>query len=235
MIGERLRAGEEHGFSLVELLVAMSIGIIVLFGAVSIIQGSVRSSNRTTARVLADQAVRPVLSRIVDELHSSCIEVNAAPVRVGSSGSSISFTHQTGSAVSPVPVLRKITLSSGTLSESVYANTGGTAPSWTFATTPASTVQRLTSVGPATIGGAVVPLFRYYAYDAGGLISSTPLATPLSAANAAKVVKVDIALAAVPAKTTVEADTAAAVSLSDSVLLRFSPADTAGTENLPCV
>ena len=57
----------------------------------------------------------------------------------------------------------------------------------------------------------------------------------MSATNAAKVVQVNVSFAVTPNKNTVADDPNATVSLSDSVLLRFSPASsTAGESLLPC-
>lgn len=227
----------EDGSTLVELLVAISIGMIVLVGILNVVDASSRSSNRTTARVQANQAGRPALSRIIDQLHSSCVGPGAAPVLAGSDGSTISFLHATGSAVTPVPAKRTFALSSGTLIDSVYANTGGASPSWTFAASPSSTFQVATGVGLASLGSpsSTVPLFRYFAYDAGGQLSSTPLPTPLSAADALKVVSVDVAFSVTPTKTTPNPDAGAPVSLSDTALLRFSPAGSPAAGNLPCL
>lgn len=234
------RLAEEDGVTLIELVVAMAIGVIVLVGAMTVLEAGTRSGNRTSARVQADQAGRPGLSRIIDELHSTCIGPGVAPILAGSTDSSITFLHATENdpgdvvSVSPTPDKRKIELTAGTLTDSVYAGSGN-APNWTFAATP-QTFQIATGVGAASVGSPAVsvPLFRYFDYDAGGQLSTTPLPTPLTAAAAAKVVAVDVAFSVTPTKTTANPDTGAAVSLADSVLLRFLPAGSTGGVNLPC-
>jgi Tfp pilus assembly protein PilW len=233
---------EEDGFSLAELLVAIAVGMIVLLGVFAVVQAATRSSNRTTARVIANQSVRPVLSKIIDELHSSCISPDLAPVLAGTD-TSVTFVTSTDSGVTPVPSKRTITwtpvtATTGTLTESTYAYSSGTAPSWTFSATPTTTTL-LKNVGKAKIEGATAPIFQYYAYDPNtGLVATSPLgaAAPagLSAADLPNVVKVVVSFSYVPAKTTVTVDTAAAGSFSDSALLRFSPASTATGENTPC-
>lgn len=235
----------QEGFTLVELLVAMAVGIIVLFGVVTVVEVSSRSNSRTTARVVANQTARPVLTRVIDALHSTCVGPSVAPVLAGSDGNSISFINQTGSDPAVVPVKRTISISSGTISDSLYNNTktlatGGATPPYTFSTSAASTRQLLTGAGSASIGGTTVPLFRYYGYGANGVISSAPMTTPLSSSTSAanyagKVVKVAVAFLVTPPKNTVNADAGAPVSLSDSALLRFTPASTATTSNVPCV
>ena len=213
---------DESGLSIVELLVAMSIGLIVLLGTYKVVQASQRSSNRTTARVYADQTARPMLSRIIDELHSSCIGPGVVPVQSGSGDSSITFLHALGDDVTPTAGTRTVSLSSGTLSD-----TGTTTPPYP---------RSIKDVGAYLVSGTTTaPLFRYYAYDSSGTISSSPLSTPLTSATAASVVKVTVSFSVIPPKTTINADAGATVSLSDSALLRFSPASTTSAGNKPCV
>jgi hypothetical protein len=218
---------EESGFTLVEQLVALAAGLIVLFGVTSMIMTSLRESSRVSGRVDATQRARIVLYQVVDGLHSACVAPQIAPVQAGSSPTILSFLHQTGSAVAPTPVLSTLTLTGGTLSESVYQSTGGTAPTWTFASSPASTRQLMTGVASSP------PPFRYFSYTA-GQISAAPLPTPLSAADAARTVQVSVALTVSPSNTPI-ADPNAAASVQDTALLRFSPAAfSTSANNLPC-
>lgn len=224
---------DEDGFSLVELLVAMMMGTVILLGTFAIVQAATRSSNRTTSRVVANQAARPVLSRIIDELHSSCISPDLAPILAGSSDSSISFIYSSDGGVTPVPTKKTISLTSGTLNEASYAYSSGSVPTWTFNATPTN-YQLQTNVGSGTIVGATVPLFQYFAYDNTGAVSSSALATPLSVSDAASVAAVTVTFSIQARKTSVNGDAGGAVTVSDSALLRFSPATTAVGENTPC-
>ena len=231
---ERRRIGGEAGFTLVEVMVTLMIGMVVFFALFALIDATARNSARTTTRVAADQRARPVLQRLVDELHSTCLGPDAGPILAGSSGSSLSFLHQTGSAVSPMPNRNTVTLSGTTLTESIYPATGGTAPDWTFSSTPSSTRQLLTGVGPGIVEGSAVPLFRYFSY-VDGQLSPTPLPTPLSVTNAELTVQVTVAFAASPTSNPVS-DPRAALTVSDSALVRFSPASEDPTKvNGPCV
>jgi hypothetical protein len=178
------------------------------------------------------------LTNLLDELHSTCVAPNVLPVVASSNGyetgdSTLIFLQQTGSSVSPTPDEHVITLSGGTLTERIYPSTGGTAPNWTFSGTPSSTRQLLTDVGPASVGGTSVPLFRYYAYD-GAQLSATPLTTPLSASDASRAVAIAVSFSVAPT-TNGTRDQHAAVTVSDSVVMRLSPASEAATEvNPPC-
>ncbi len=230
----------ERGFTLVELLVGMAISIVVLFGILSLIDVSTRSSARVASRVEVNQRARVSLQRLLDELHSTCVSPNVLPVVAASNGytsddNNLIFLQQTGSAVSPTPSEHIVSLANGTLTERVYPATGGTAPNWTFASTPSSTTELVTNVGPALVGSgpSTVPLFQYFAYQ-GAQLSTTSLPTPLSGSDAARTVAVTVSFSVSPRSNPAN-DQHAAVSVSDSVVLRLSPASEAATEvNPPC-
>jgi len=231
MSGRRIR--DQQGYSLPELLVVIAIGSIVLFGVFTLIQVTAQSSARTAARVDANQRARPVLERIIDQLHSTCLTPSTVPVLAGSTGESISFTHQTGATVTPVPTLRTLTLANGTLSDAVYPRVG-TPGNYSFSTTPSETRQLLTGVAPATLGNppATVPVFQYYRFQ--GAEISPALPTPLSAADAAQTVQVTVSFAASPLGNPVR-DPKSAANVTSSALLRFSPpSDSPTTVNKPC-
>jgi ABC-type Fe3+-hydroxamate transport system substrate-binding protein len=232
----RARLGDERGVTMVELLVTTALGMIVILGVLAVTEVAMRSSAKTATRVAADQRARPVLERLVDQLHSTCIGPEAGPLLAGSTESSLSFLHQTGSTVTPLPDKVVVSLSGSTLTETVYPSTGGQAPNWTFAGTPSSSRVLMTGVGPAQIGDPPIdaPLFRYFKYD-GGVVDPNSLPTPLSAANSAIAVRVDVAFSVAPLSDPTR-DDKAPVTVSDSVLVRFSPASEDPTKvNGPCV
>jgi type II secretory pathway pseudopilin PulG len=231
----------ERGFTLVELLVSTAMGIVVLVAIFTLVDVTTRGNARVISRVAADQIARPVMQRLVDELHSTCVAPNVLPIIASGNGyqtgdNTVIFLEQTGSPVSPTPDEHVVTLSGGTLTERVYPATGGSAPTWTFSGTPSSTRQLVTGVSAASVSGSTVPLFQYFAY-AGAQLSPTPLPTPsgaLSAADAARTVAVTISFSVAPSSNGAR-DQSASVSVSDSVVMRLSPASEAATEvNPPC-
>jgi hypothetical protein len=231
----------QDGITVVELLVAISAGMAVLLGLFSITQGTLRSSARVEQRVDATQRARPVLARILDELHSSCVSPGIAPVLANSTDNSITFLHKTGTTVTPNPDKRVITYNPTTrvLTEQVYAYASGSAPNWVFSATP-TTRTLLTNVFPGTVAGSTVPMFRYYAYDGTtGVIDPNPIPAPLDATEAKKTVLVDVAFAAGPSSTRVKeldpTQQRTAATVYDQVLFRFSPAaEDASQSQLPC-
>lgn len=229
MTGRRPLA-DERGVTIVELLVSMLIGLTVLGGIVTLVTVTARSSGRISERVAADQIARPMMTRIMNELHSTCVSPGLAPILAGSDGSTVSFIHGTGSAVAVTPAKRTIELNGDVLTDSTYARTGGVAPNWTFASSPSQTYKLLDDVG--TIDST--PIFRYYAYE-DGVIATDPLPTPLSDDDAARTVEVAVAISVSPSKSGTSGEEGAPVQLSDSAFVRFSPSNEDTEEaGLPC-
>ncbi len=225
----------EAGFTLVELMVSTMIGMLTLGVTLMILQVTSQGSERVVGQVEANQRIRPPMRTIVDELHSACVSPGLAPVLAGSTEDSLSFLHATGSGVAPTPDRVVLTYSSNTLTRSRYAATGGSAPNWTFNPTPYETRQVIDRIRPAYLGnpGAIVPVFRYFAYQ-GGSLDPNPLPTPLSAADAAKTVQVSVAFAS-GSISTAELSALNPVSVSNDISLRFTPAsEGVSVENLPC-
>ncbi len=225
----------EAGFTLVELMVSTMIGMLTLGVTLMILQVTSQGSERVVGQVEANQRIRPPMRTIVDELHSACVSPGLAPVLAGSTEDSLSFLHAEGSSVAPTPDRVLLTYSSNTLTRSRYAATGGSAPNWTFGPTPYETRQVIDRIRPAYLGnpGAIVPVFRYFAYQ-GGSLDPNPLPTPLSAANAAKTVQVSVAFAS-GSISTAEISALNPVSVSNDISLRFTPAsEGVSVENLPC-
>lgn len=227
---------DERGITIVELLVGMVASLAVLTAILTLVQITTHGQQRVANHVTANQRARPVLTSMMDALHSGCVSQGVAPVLAGSGDSSISFLSKTGSAVSPTPDQHVVTLSGSTLTESIYPATGGAAPTWTFSGTPSSTRELLTGVSAGQAGSppSSIPLFRYYAY-VGGQLSTTPLTTPLSATDAALTAQVTVAFAS-SSSSSAASDPEEPITVSDSATLRLEPASEDSSEvNLPCI
>ncbi|HEY4778796.1 MAG TPA: prepilin-type N-terminal cleavage/methylation domain-containing protein [Solirubrobacterales bacterium] len=222
---------DESGMTLVELLVATATGTVVMAMVTAVLITTMHVSNRVASHVEANQLARLTMGKVIDQLHSSCVAYDYAPIKENSNGSTLIFTHQTGSAVQPVPVKSEIVFSGGKLTQADYPSTGGSAPNWTFATSPATTTTLTTNV--SQIGST--PIFRYYGYNTSGAISSTPLAEPLNKENAERAVQVSVAFGAGPRTLRTANDSGAVTPIQSSALLRLTPASfEAGPENSPC-
>jgi Tfp pilus assembly protein PilW len=222
--------GDERGTTLVELVVGIAMSSAVMFAMTIVVITTMHASARDSAHVSATQLSRNGLSTIVQELHSACMAPRLAPLQVGSTGTSLSFVHATGSEVAPKPVLSVVRLSGDTLTQYDYPSTGGASPSWTFAATPSSTQALMTGVGPIP---PQTSIFSYFS-SANGQISSTPLATPLDAAGAAGAIEVSVGISTAPSANKRSADADASAQLQDSVLLRLTAPSYNETVSPPC-
>jgi type II secretory pathway pseudopilin PulG len=225
---------DEGGFTLIELVVGIAVSLVTMSMVAVIVSAATHNQARVANRVAANQRIRPVLTRIIDELHSACVASRIAPVIGdgtvnGSTPTRITFLSKGGSQVTPLPDKHAIYLSGTTLKEDTYPGTGGVSPTWTFGTPTTRTL--LTGVSaPAGV------LVQYYRFLNGALALNAPLATPLSAANAALVAYVSLNLTANPTPTGgAGRDAKAPITLSDAADLRLQPASqVASQDNLPC-
>jgi hypothetical protein len=216
---------DESGMTVAELVMTIPIFLIVFTAILMMVQVATHNQDRVAKRVAVNQRARPELNRLMDQLHSACVAPAVAPILDGSSSNQLIFISKPGSAVSPNPDKHVVTLSGGTLTESVYPYASGSAPDWVYAETPSSTRQLLTGVSSPA-------LFSYYKYE-GGQVSTTPLPPPLDEGEAATTVQVAISFTY---STGAGTDPNAPITLADSATLRLEPASEDTSEvNLPCV
>jgi hypothetical protein len=224
----RIDLADQRGTTLIEVLVALASGLVVVSALTALIITTLHGSARVSARVDATQRARIALTRVMEQLHSSCVAPEVAPIQKASTGTSLEFIHQTGSQVSPVPIISVISLSGSTLSQQDYSVTG-TAPNWSRSTAIGGPRILLTNVSPTAPSSSI---FSYYRYS-GGTISATPLATPLEA-EAALTVEVRTALTAAPLSNPVK-DAGSSASVQDSTTLRLTPPSfNEGSPARPC-
>src|ERR1700727_41806 len=94
----------EDGFTLVELLVAMSAAIVVVIALSGIMVVTLHQTKGTLTRVDATRQARVAFTRVENELHSACVGGAAVPVQALSTPTKLIFLSYTGDAVSPIPV-----------------------------------------------------------------------------------------------------------------------------------
>lgn len=172
-IARRMR--EEGGFTLVELLATMVAGTVVMAGITTVIAVTLHQTSTTFTSVDATERGRTILQTIAGELNSACVADNETPIQSGTNGTQASdandlvFLSQFGTSANPTPVEHKITFNSAaaTLTDYTYASTGGSAPNWTFGSTPTSSTVLLTNVTqtPTSVPSQPVPVFQYFAYE----------------------------------------------------------------------
>ena len=235
------RLRDERGFTLVELLVATLAGVIIAAATGAIVVVSVHLSANFSDRVDSNSQGRVAMEKITQALNSSCVSASVPPVV--SSGTTLSddthlyfYSSQTDTpTINPNEV--KISLTGGSLNMDTYSYLSGTAPSWTFSSTPTSFVL-LPHAAQATINSATQPVFQYYGYT-NGTINATPYTatsgTPLSAANAATTAMVTINFEALASNGNTGPGPGRPSDMTSSVVLRLTPASSAASaSNTPC-
>ena len=108
-----LRVSGEHGFSLIELLVAMIMGLVISLAAFSILEFTTSDVSRITARAHVTQTGRVALEKLMLQLHSACVSVNVNPIQAKSTGTTLKFVSET----SPVNSNNEPTSSFATVKE----------------------------------------------------------------------------------------------------------------------
>jgi prepilin-type N-terminal cleavage/methylation domain-containing protein len=83
--------GDEHGFTLIELLVSMLVAFVVTGALFAILEVSLHQTALITDKVQANQMGRTAMTRIIDELHSSCLAEGFSPLQEGSSETRLIF------------------------------------------------------------------------------------------------------------------------------------------------
>jgi len=184
----RIRWREQHGVTLIELLVAMLIALVVTLAAFSILEFTSSDVSRITSRTHVNQTGRIALQKIMLALHSSCVALEVNPVVEGSTAEKIKFISASGSqatfatgevymhVITYTPPSGKV---AGTLTEqtfpSISSEGSGTATTgnpgsgnYFFSTTPSSTTKLLTGVQQSESGGTKIPIFQYYKYYKNG-------------------------------------------------------------------
>lgn len=185
----------DSGFTLVELMIGMSIGLVVILGGMTILDSVLRISRTTQSRVDSSQRSRTAMEIITRELRSQVCMSATAPALTTATATNVVF-YVNLAAVDASPERHEISLTGGDIVLRRFVGTG-TPPNMTFPGTATSTRTLLENVAP--IGGT--PFLRYYAWQNGNpVLPTTLLPAPLSAANLAKPVKIAVSFRTYPAR-----------------------------------
>ncbi|MGA2163171.1 MAG: prepilin-type N-terminal cleavage/methylation domain-containing protein [Solirubrobacteraceae bacterium] len=250
---------DEHGFTMIELLVAMSMGTIVCLAAFLLLKFTTGDVSRITERVHVDQTGSVALEKIMLELHSACVVRGVTPIQTKSTPSVLKFISEGGtkSAFGTVR-LHEIEYvppkgeSEGKLieytSKSIPPSSGGEeAPNYTFPKTPETKTLLLTGVKQAeNKSNESIAVFQYYRYyhksdttPEYGRIDQAAITVPpegLPEAEAEDVTKVTITFSlAPPGKELATFNHDRPISLEDSAVFRLATSsESPSNPNLPC-
>ena len=194
----RLSLREQHGFTLIEVLVASVTGVIVAGALFTILDVSVRQSSRISESAASTQRGRVTMTRIQDMLHSACVSPKFTPVEAGSTESKLVFINAYGeqAAVPSTWTTREVTEGAvkttylegvrkdeiawnegaQTLVDTYALGSGESAGKYTFGATKTMRLGEFVSKIPST------PIFQYYEY-------ATTASSSTSAASATLVLK----------------------------------------------
>jgi prepilin-type N-terminal cleavage/methylation domain-containing protein len=198
------RLAAEDGFTLVELLVAMIVGLVVIFAAFAVMDGSWRVSAKTTDHIETTNRGRLAMDKIIQQLGSrTCLqsETPAQGALVTATDNVIEYYASVTQDAAPRLVVerRRLTYRSATQDILLQAWTGTAPPPSAPPAAPTGpNVSRVIAEGIAPAGST--PIFRYYVEQ------GTPALVPpmsLDVANTVQLVKVNfVAVGGKPAITT---------------------------------
>ncbi len=242
----------EAGYTLIELIVSMAIGMIVVLSAFTFLQFTTDDVARTTDRVHVTQNGRAGLEKLMLQLHSACVSPSVTPIQPGSSPEVLKFISEAGekSALTSVHLYEVIySEPAHTLTEKLYPSTSfiNRSQEYLFSKTPERSFRLLSGVRPTEEVNKVKvprPIFQYFRYyqksevePKYGNLNETPIKGTLETeAQAETVSKVTVSFTVAPEGT--ESATFGRdrpVALEDSALFRLaSPSEASGNPNLPC-
>jgi type II secretory pathway component PulJ len=196
----RSRIRDDHGFTLMELLVSMLTATIVVGALFSILTISTGQTTLVADKVQANQLGRTAMTRIVDELHSSCLTAGFAPIQEKSNENELIFKNAySEEAVLPNAKEAKVAgtgvfehqivwnSSAKTLTDFIYKSTSGEGPEAVLPTPDySSTTHEAANAEPKKgvllasnvtqteeSGGTKIPIFKYFKYNTASAETST--------------------------------------------------------------
>jgi hypothetical protein len=233
---KRLR--EEAGVTLTELVMAMTIGLVVLTGVFAMLDTTVKLNTGVMSKTDAMQRGRLAMDIITQELRSQvCLNTFTDPAVVGpaTTGDSVTFYSDFSNADGDTPIQkRKLSFdpATGNITTTIYRTTK-LRPVANDLITPTTKQLRLENASLQTVRGAdgkpvapikYIPFLTYYAYDvSSGRALATeklvPGANGLTAAQAARVARIDVNFVARP--TGADTDDKG-VNLTDQIMVRHA-------------
>jgi Tfp pilus assembly protein PilV len=220
----RLRS--ESGFSLIELLAALMIGMIVVLAAFDLIDSSAALSGQVSARTDASQRGRGAVDRMTRTVRSQVCVNRAAPV-VSATATQLTLTFDLSNG-STAPKQARLAYSSAsrTITQSTWDGSGAE-PTLSFPGAGRSETV-LTDVDSEP----TKPIFSYWALrDGSGGTQLDELVPPVAATDLNRIARIDIAFVA-HASGQVEPGPNNASTIEDSVFTRSVDPNAAGAQVL---
>jgi type II secretory pathway pseudopilin PulG len=224
----RVRAQE--GFTLPEVLVAATVGFIVLAATMGLLTSTLNLGTGLSAKTDAMQRGRVALDNITQQLRSQvCLNRDNPAVLAHNANGAVTtdravtfYADFSDGSDGTMPHKRRLEFDPTTKSIRAFSYTSTldppTATSW-----PASPSRSSVVLENVALQGAAKPFLTYWAYQrVAGQPSPVyePLTPPLDSAEAARVARIDVAFAALP--TGVRDADRHKVNMTDRVLVRHA-------------
>lgn len=209
----------EDGFTVIELLVALAIGVVVFTGAMAVMSTEFTQSNGTVERTDAMQRGRIVLDQVTRLLRSQSCGTGVSRV-VSGSDNSITFYADlndgapatTGGPPQSRPVQHTIALdTAGRITDTTIPGTGSVASGYRFTGTATTrTLGEAVYADPgqpaagATPAVAGTPFLTYWGYPTPltkPYVPSASLGSPLTTSTVRRVAKIGVTFLAQPTRT----------------------------------
>ena len=219
---------DEDGFTLMEVLTALTVGFVLLAATMGLLESTLRMNTGVMAKTDAMQRGRLAMDTITQQLRSQvCFDWDNSAILQGSTETSVTF-YGDFSADGNTPIKRRLRYDAptGRIVADQYDPPSPLPAPFTPAAYPASPsgsnlVLENVALQRDPDTNATVPFLRYFAYqEVGGVLrADQELTPPLDKAEAARAARVEIAYFARP---TGAADDAKGVNLSDQVMARHA-------------
>jgi hypothetical protein len=220
--------------TLMELMTAISIGMVVMFAMFALLDGTVRMNTGMMSKTDAMQRGRIAMDIMTQELRSQvCLENLAGPAIVpGATSETVEFYSDFSEGDGTVPPTKRRLArdrDTGDITTAVFLSKNNKLEPGPndFNTAPSQTLMRLEHTGlQRDAGNNEIPFLRYYAYEWVDVGDGTkrPEATlelvpPIDANEARRVARIDVTLVAQPLGSR---DRTKGVDLNDQVMARHS-------------
>jgi prepilin-type N-terminal cleavage/methylation domain-containing protein len=191
----------QAGFALTELVVAMTVGLIVLMAAFLLLDRAHSVSNEVSDRQDAVQRGRQAMENLTRQIRSQvCLGNTIEPISLGTENQVTFYADLTDGSKNVERRNIVFDPATKTITEEVFPGVG-VYPDLAFGATP--TESRVILSRAERVLDPPTPFLRYYAYDPSGAPGALrELDTPLSADDAPLVVMVKIAVVAMPERPT---------------------------------
>jgi prepilin-type N-terminal cleavage/methylation domain-containing protein len=193
----RLRS-DEAGFTLVELLTAMTIGLVLVMAAAVLLDRAMAATQELQNRTEAVQRGRVAMEQIVRELRSQvCLGDETEPITVADNNRVTFFVDMSNGTSDVQQRTIRYDPATKNIYEDLYIGTG-VYPNLVFGA-PSRTRLLVSGVDPILDGGTPRPILRYYAFRPGGQPGDLePLVAPLVPDDAIRTVMVKVGFTVLP-------------------------------------